>query len=78
MGNYSCGCKTTADVWLKCNLHASAPKMLAALKDAEKAIMSLDADALGIGRSSGGAYRWPLRNELLSKIGQAIARVELP
>jgi len=49
--------------------------LVAALEDAEKAIKSLDVDALGIGRSSDGHYRWPLRMELLSKIEQALAKV---
>ena len=48
-------------------------KLVAVLKKAEEAIKSLDMDALGIGRSSDGRYRCPLRMELLSHIEQALA-----
>ncbi len=54
------------------NLEQQNRDLRVALMEAQAAIKSLDVDALGIGRSSDGRYRWPLRMELLSKIEQAL------
>ena len=48
--------------------------LLAALKEAQRAIKSLNADALGFGGTD--RYQWPLRDELLSRIDSEIARAE--
>ena len=60
---------------LLCSKHAAADKTLAMLKIAREAIASLEEDALGMGIAD-GRYTWPIRNELLANIDNAIAAAE--
>ena len=54
---------------------AEIERLEGALREARKAIESLDNDDLGYGQAADGhgdVYHWPLREELLSKINEAL------
>lgn len=57
-------------------LIAAAPELFARLRNARHAIASLPDDALGIAMESNGEAGWPIKDELLSYIDAAIAKVE--
>jgi hypothetical protein len=57
-------------------LIAAAPELLEALKDAYKAIESLDIGAFGTAYASGTGEPYPIRDELLHNIAKAIAKAE--
>ena len=74
-----CGkCEAELDATMR-RLHGQNATLLKACLQARKAIASLDDDALGIASGTGedgGEITWPIRDELLSKLDDAIAQAE--
>lgn len=55
-------------------LGAAAPELLQRLREAREAIEEMPEDFLGTVHKDGDS--WPMRNELLHRIGKAIAKAE--
>jgi hypothetical protein len=55
--------------------HEALLKCAEALRDSERAIASLPEEALGMGEREPGGW-WPLRDELLTNIREALALLE--